>query len=125
MVDLKHLSLEINPRSEEAALASFCALEQGKFWEYADKLYSDQARWVNSNSNQVFRNYAINLKLDSNQFTSCLDGKKYQEKINESRDEAIAFNIMGTPATFVNDNFQTGAIGSDELKNIIKAELEK
>jgi len=123
--NLKQLSLEINPRSEGAALASFCALEQEKFWEYADKLYSDQVRWVNSATNQVFKNYASSLKLDVNQFSSCLDEKKYQDKIDESIEEAISFNIMGTPATFVNANFQTGAVGYDELKKAIEAELEK
>jgi len=123
--NLKNLSLEASSSSEQSALASFCALEQEKFWEYADKLYSDQARWVNSTTNQVFKNYASKLKLDYNQFSSCLDDKKYQDKIDESIDEAIAFNIMGTPAIFVNEKFQTGAIGLDELKKAIEIELEK
>ena len=123
--NLKSLSLEISPNSEEAAQASFCALEQEKFWEYADKLYSDQARWVNSTTNQVFKNYASSLKLDVNKFSSCLDEKKYQDKIDESIEEAIAFNIIGTPAIFVNANFQTGAVGYDELKKAIEVELEK
>lgn len=122
---LKHLSLEMNPKSEDAALASFCALEQDKFWEYADKLYSDQARWVNSASNQTFKNYASNLRLNYNQFSECLDSKKYQDKVDESKQEALAFNIMGTPSIFVNDNFQTGAVGLSELRNAIELELNK
>ena len=122
---LKNLSLEMNSQSESAILASFCALEQEKFWEYADKLYSDQARWVNSQTSQVFKNYASNLRLDRGQFDVCLNDKKYNYKINEDQQEALAFNIMGTPSIFVNANFQTGAVGLAELKNVIESELNR
>jgi len=122
---LKQLPQEEDSQSEKATLASFCALEQGKFWEYADKLYSDQARWVESRNNQVFKNYASVLKLNYNQFSDCLDSKKYQNKIEEDLEEALNFGMQGTPAIFVNNNFQTGAVGLDELKKAIEDELNK
>jgi len=122
---LKILPSEIYPRTNDATLASFCALEQGKFWEYADKLYADQARWVNSGSNQVFKNYASGFKLNWKQFSDCLDQKKYQNKIDEDIEEAMSFGILGTPAIFVNNNFQTGAVGLAELKKAIEDELKK
>ncbi len=122
---LKQLPQEKDSQSEVAALASYCALEQGKFWEYADKLYADQARWVNSGNSQVFKNYAGTFKLNWKQFSDCLDQKKYQDKINQDVNEALSFGISGTPAIFVNNNFQTGAVGLTELKKAIEEELKK
>jgi len=122
---MKQLSQEKDSQSEIAVLASFCAQEQGKFWEYADKLYADQAQWVNSGNSQVFKNYASALRLNWKQFSDCLDQKKYQDKINKNIEDALSFGISGTPAIFVNNNFQTGAVGLVELEKAIEEELNK
>jgi protein-disulfide isomerase len=62
------------PNAREAALASECANEQGKFWPYHNSLFGNQTTWVNQNSTQVantFKNYASALKLDTTSFNSC------------------------------------------------------
>lgn len=123
--DIKHLPLEIHPKAQDAALASLCAKEQNKFWEYADKLYADQASWANAKNNQVFKNYASSLKLNYLQFSNCLDSQKYKNQITADINEAVDFNIAGTPAIFINQNFQTGAVGYDEFKQVIEDELNK
>jgi len=126
LFDVKHLPLEdAHPRAQDAALASLCALEQGKFWEYADKLYADQASWSTGKGNQTFKNYAGALKLNWKKFSDCLDSKKYQAQVENDKNEALNFNIAGTPAIFVNDTFQTGAVGYAEFKKAIEDELSK
>ncbi|MDP1884236.1 MAG: DsbA family protein [Candidatus Moranbacteria bacterium] len=119
----KHLPLGIHPQANNAALAADCALEQGKFWEYGDKLYAAQSAWSQSTGTQAFKNYAQELKLDTERFNQCLDSKKYQDKIDADKNEANAFGISGTPATFINNQFKNGVVSAEELQSAIEAEL--
>ncbi|HPN96662.1 MAG TPA: thioredoxin domain-containing protein [Candidatus Moranbacteria bacterium] len=121
----KHLPLDIHPQAENASLAAECALEQGKFWEYSDRLYQNQASWSNTKDMAKFKEYAQQLGLKSADFNQCLDSKKYQEKINRSKEEADGFGISGTPAVFINDQFETGAISAEQFKKIIDEQLNK
>ncbi|MFZ2226129.1 MAG: thioredoxin domain-containing protein [Candidatus Moraniibacteriota bacterium] len=123
--DYKFFPLSIHAEANDAALAAGCALDQGKFWEYADKLYGDQANWANKNDLAKFKEYARTLGLNATQFNQCLDDKKYQTKIDKDTKEADGFGISGTPGVFVNDQFQTGAISVDQLKSAIDGELAK
>ncbi len=121
----KDFPLDFHLQSENSALAANCALEQGKFWEYGDKLFANQANWQNTTGAQEFKNYAKNLGLKSAEFNQCLDNKKYQEKINNNKNEAADFGVSGTPAIFINSKFINGVIGADDLKRAIDDELAK
>jgi len=123
--DYKFLPLEIHSQANSAALAAACALEQGKFWEYADKLYTDQTVWGATKNTVKFKEYARGLRLDATKFNQCLDGNKYQDKIDSTRKEADSFGISGTPGVFVNDQFQEGAVSYEQLKESIEGELNK
>lgn len=121
----KHLPLSFHNQAENAALASACALEQEKFWEYADKLYAGQSEWSNSTGTQKFKDYARDLKMNTVQFNKCLDDKKYQSKIEADKNEASNFGISGTPAIFINSQFKNGVISAEDLKAAIEEELKK
>lgn len=121
----KHLPLDIHPQAENAALAAECAQEQNKFWEYSDKLYAAQSEWGNAKDTTKFKDYARVLGLNTADFNKCLDGKKYQDQINADKQEATDFGIAGTPAVFINDQFENGAISPDQLKQMIEQELNK
>ncbi|HAI74442.1 MAG TPA: hypothetical protein DCS28_00940 [Candidatus Moranbacteria bacterium] len=126
LFDYKYLPLaEIHPQANNAALAAACALEQEKFWEYADKLYGNQTGWANTDNIAKFKEYAKSLSLDSVRFNECLDSKKYQDKIDADKKEADSFSISGTPGVFVNDQLQESAISYEQLKNAIEGELGK
>lgn len=125
LFDYKHFPLSFHNQAENAALASECAQEQGKFWEYADKLYAGQAEWGNSQETQKFKDYARDMKMNTAQFGRCLDDKKYQDKIETDKNEANNFGISGTPAIFINSQFKNGVISAEDLKAAIDAELKK
>jgi protein-disulfide isomerase len=125
LFDYKHLPLDFHPQASPSALAAECALEQGKFWEYADKLYATQAEWSNAKDTVKFKDYARVLGLKTADFNQCLDNKKFQDKIDADKAEAGNFGISGTPALFINDDFQTGAISADQLKTSIETQLNK
>jgi protein-disulfide isomerase len=119
----KHLPLSFHVQAVNAAMASQCANEQGKFDAYADHLFTKQAEWSKSAGTQKFKDYAWWLKLDYRAFTSCLDSGKYQEKIAKDKEEATALYIGATPATFINGTFLDGAVSSADIKVTIEQEL--
>ncbi|HCP08671.1 MAG TPA: hypothetical protein DIT25_02655 [Candidatus Moranbacteria bacterium] len=125
LVGYKHLVLPIHSQANNSALASECALEQGKFWEYGDKLFAKQSEWPETEGKQKFKDYAQELGLDSSRFNDCLDKGKYQDKIDKNMDEAISFGVSGTPATFINGQFKNGVVSGEELKAAIDQELAK
>ncbi len=121
----KNLPLGFHLQAENAALASECANEQGKFLAYADKLFEKQDDWGKSEGTQKFKTLALQTGLNASQFNQCLDSGKYQEKINSDKEEAASFGVSGTPGTFINDQFKGGAVDFESLKTIIDEELEK
>ena len=125
LFDFKELPLDMHPQALPAALASQCALEQGKFWEYADKLYDGQADWGKAKDTAKFKEYARTIGLNAADFNKCLDDKKYQSKIDADKAEADSLGITGTPAVFVGDQFEAGAVSADQLKTDIDAQLNK
>lgn len=121
----KQFPLSFHPQAQNAALASECANEQGKFLAYADKLFETQDSWGKTTGTQSFKNLAVQMGLQSSQFSTCLDSKKYQDKISADLTEGQSFGISGTPAIFINNRFQTGAVDYATLKGIIDSELNK
>ncbi len=121
----KNLSVDSHPQSADSALAASCAQDQGKFWEYADKLYASQTEWTNAKDITFFKSYATALKLDTTKFAQCLDGKVNQARLDAIKKEATGFAISGTPTIFVNDKVETGVVSADQLTKDIEAELAK
>ncbi len=120
----KNFPLNFHPQAENAALASECANEQGKFVAYADKLFTNQDDWGKSEGTQKFKLYAQQIGLKSD-FNSCLDDKKYIDKVNVDKGDAESFGISGTPSIFINDKSVSSGTSYEEIKKMIEAELAK
>lgn len=118
---IKHFPLSFHPNAQKAAEASECAGDQGKFLEYADLLTENQPNL----SNDLFINLAERLKLNLNDFKTCLDSGKYQNKVQSDLAEGSAKGVEGTPATFVNGQLVSGAVPFEMIKSIIDQELQK
>lgn len=121
----KHLPLGMHEQAINAALASECANEQGKFWDYADRLFARQNEWSATTGTNTFKSYASALGLNYGQFSQCLDSQKYADKVKTDMTEANDFGISGTPAVFIGDQFKNGAMDSKTLKGFIEEELNK
>lgn len=119
----KNLPLSFHPQAENAALAAECADEQDKFLEYADTLFTRQDEWGLTEGTRAFKSYASRLGLSRAEFDACLDGAKYADKVAIDMEEAAFFGVDGTPATFVNDEFITGAQPYEALKAAIDGQL--
>ena len=97
----------IHQNANAAALAAQCANEQGKFWEYHNILFSSQHIWATldpSNATDAFKQYAVDLNLDSDSFDSCIDSSKYQDKVNQNVQDGMSYHVSGTPTFFIGDD---------------------
>lgn len=122
----KHFPLNIHPQAPAAALASECALEQGKFWEMHDLLFERQAQWSGQPSHlDMFKQMAAELNLNTDQFATCLDTKKLQKNVDIDYNESIAKNFRGTPMFLINDQMIVGAQDVKTFTDAIDAELAK
>jgi protein-disulfide isomerase len=121
----KQFPLSFHPQANNASLASECANEQGKFLTYANMVFDQQANWGKTTGTQSFKTYAVKLGLNASQFNQCLDSKKYQDKVSNNLKEGQNFGVSGTPATFINSQFESGAVDYATMKGIIDKELAK
>lgn len=112
----KHFPLRFHPNAQKAAEASECADEQGKFWEYHDKLFEN---FQIGYSIENFKKWAKELGLNVNQFNDCLDSGKYAKKVQADSQEGLEKGVNGTPATFVNGQLISGAQPYELFKQII------
>ena len=117
----RHFPLSFHPEAEPAALASECAGEQNKFWEYADALFVNQT----SLSADYYGTLAGELGLNQRKFDDCLSSGKYQAVVDAQAAGGAAAGVNGTPATFVNGQMISGAVPFASIKTVIDAELAK
>ena len=104
-----------------AALASECANEQGKFWEYHNKLFRSQK----SLEKKDLKEYAADLKLDTAKFNTCLDSEKYKDEVSKDIEEGTGLGVRGTPTFYINGRALSGALPLEEFENVINEELSK
>lgn len=118
----RHFPLDsIHPQARPAAMAAECAAEQGKFWEYHDKLFANQDKLNASYYPQL----AGELRLNTTKFNECLSKNKYQSKIDADYQSGIDAGVQGTPHSLVNGVPVSGAVPYEQLKAAIDAALKK
>lgn len=100
----------IHPFSRNVHLASRCANEQGKYWEFHKKVFSDFLNGLGQKTGEkdYLFNLAKELNLNEKNFKSCYDSKKYEKEINNDYLQGIQLGVQGTPAFFVNNLFIAG-----------------
>jgi protein-disulfide isomerase len=89
--------------NNKPALASECAQEQGKFWDYHNILFEN----YNSLSDANLKIYAANISLNMTQFDQCFDSGKYIGNIQKDLSDGQALGVSGTPTFFIGSN-ETG-----------------
>lgn len=68
--------------------------------------------------------YAKQIGLDTNKFNSCVDSKKYATAVSESITYGSSVGVQGTPASFINGKYLSGAQPFENFKEIIDKELD-
>jgi protein-disulfide isomerase len=120
-IAFKHMPLPMHPNAPLAAQASMAAHEQGKFWEYHDKLFANQRAMDRAS----LEKYAQELKLDMGKFKAALDSGKYASLVQKDMDEGSRLGATGTPTFFINGRKLVGAQPLDAFSAVIDEELSK
>ena len=97
-VDLPFLGRD----SPKAAEASYCAEDQGKYWEYHTMLYTFQdgppdSGWADRDR---LNSFAFSLDMNIDEFNDCMDSSKYKNRVKANYDEAVKNGVQSTP-TFI------------------------
>ncbi len=117
--EFKHFPLQsIHRYALEAAMASECAADQGKFWEFVDTVYENQKEL----SERSLKNWASSLALDRDLFNRCLDSEIKEDAVIGEYEEGKDRGVSGTPTYFVNGvRMKTGL---QEISAAIEAALQ-
>jgi len=124
----RHFPLSFHPNAVPTALASECASEQGKFWEFADAMFAGQTTSLQGDAattTAFVTKTAQDLKLDMTKFNSCVASAKYQSVVDAHQKSGSTAGVNGTPATFVNGTLVSGAVPYASMKKIIDEALAK
>ena len=110
------------PDSRLAAEATYCAEDQGKYWEYHNELYKnwggERTGWI---TNESLEQFAVTVDLDLDQFKKCLDDEDYENKVNNIHEFGKEIGIDATPSFLVfNDEKIIKIRGNQPLEVFLK-----
>lgn len=107
--------------ARSAAEAARCAADQGKFWEYHDKLFANQQALGKGR----LKDYARQLKLDVGEFASCLDKAVHRADVDQALSDAANYGVAATPTVFINGRLVVGAVPYATYDRIVREELSR
>jgi len=126
----RHFPLDMmHERARPAAQASECVAELGGediFWSFIDEILENQETAL---SDSGLINTASKLGLDASAFSSCVEGEKHKDKIEDQYQSGLTAGVTGTPSNFVmNSKGEVwafpGAVPFEVLKESIDEALQ-
>jgi protein-disulfide isomerase len=119
---LRHYPLDsLHPRARAAAEAAACAHEQGRFWDYHERLF----QIFMAMPGDALTSLAGELGLDRTAFESCVVERRTQTLVERDVEAGQRAGVRGTPAFFVNGIRLTGSQSVEALQRVIDEELER
>ena len=91
-VDLPFLGRD----SPTSAQASYCAEDQGQYWEYHTMLYTFQDGHPDSGwaDRDRLNSFAFSLDMNIDEFDECMDSSKYKNRVKANYDEAVKLSLI-------------------------------
>ena len=122
-VDLPFLGRD----SPKAAHASYCADDQGKYWEYHTILYTFQdgppdSGWADRDR---LNSFAFSLDMNMDEFNECMDSSKHKQRVKTNYDEAVKNGVTQTPTfILVSSDGATKKLGGAQPYSVFAATIE-
>lgn len=112
----KHFPLtQIHAQAEPAALASWAAFQQGKFWEYHNALFEQQSRL----GEEFYVELAKTLKLDLDKFNRDRKSSEAKEAVKKDFELGKSLGVRGTPSFIMNGTFFSGVPNLKDLEDLV------
>jgi len=112
---------QIHPQAFKAGEAAHCAGDQGKYWEYHDRLFANQQALQPDD----LKKHAADMGLAAPAFASCLDSSKYGERVRDGVAEGTRLGVNSTPTIYVNGRMLSGAQPYEAFVTVIDEELSR
>lgn len=114
--------ISIHANAFLAARAARCADDQGKYWEYHETLFRNQARWSSASMpSSAFEQYASDVGVDVGPFKSCLNSDKHADVVTANMQLGQRMGVNGTPSIFLNANGTTRRLNNYDFRSLTDA----
>lgn len=113
--------LQMHENAYRAAVASECASDQGKFWEYHNVLFENQSRLTQNDLIQ-YASRVPGIKVEA--FTNCLSRADVSHRVDQNKQLAISLGCPGTPTFFIG-NYSMGNLELADFERVIDSELAR
>lgn len=117
---IKHYPLPSHRFAEIAAVAALAANKQGKFWEFHNKLFANQASLNDAKVQEIAKELGLNL----DQFNQDLNDPQIKSLVEREIRHARQAEIRGVPAVFMNGK-QLTIRNVQDLEQAVQNELKK
>jgi protein-disulfide isomerase len=116
----KNYPIPTHAFSRQATTAVLAAGEQGKYWEYHEKIFAN----MSALSDQKLLDIAREVGLNMDSFQKSLKDPKHQNAIDKDISDANRAGVRGTPTIFINGRILTNR-SLEGFKAMIDEELKK
>ncbi len=116
----KQNPLKMHRNALNAAAASMAAARQGRFWEYADRLFENQSAL----SEEDLVRYASEVGLDTARFRKDYRDPAVRARALAEGEAAMGLGARGTPSFFVNGRMQVGWASYESIRQMVQQELD-
>src|SRR5207249_7342849 len=116
----KQMPLPMHQYAFKAAEAAVIAQQQGKFWEYHDRLFA-----ATDLSVDALKATAVEVGLKQDDFSQALDSPATRAAVEKDIEEARQLGVRGTPTFFVNGKIIRGAATLARLTGAIDGALTR
>ena len=119
---------DVHPEAMVTAMAAECAEDQGKYFEFHDKVFREQDR----RGRDIVRYRVADVKrwgadvgLDAAAFNECVDSERHKAEVEKDHTDGADVGMNGTPVFFINGRALVGAHPFATFQKIIEEELKK
>jgi protein-disulfide isomerase len=127
--------MPLHKNARLAAQYTEAAGEQGKYWEYQEKLFAKQGEWGEKHGaghdhqptapvSTLFEKYGKELGLNPEQLNASAGKREYAEKADRDLGDGRVLGVRATPTFFVNGR-KLARLSIPDLRSLINEELNK
>jgi len=113
-----HVTSRMHPDACLAAIAAECAARAGRFWDYHDRLFTDQARLGRDDLIAT----AVDLGIARADFIACLADPASRARVIEDAHAGARLGVKSTPTLFINGRTVEGALDRGAYEYVLAME---